>query len=147
MLQDLTKLKIDAISSEIQHQNNLIGQRTTLLVTSQAFLFGAFATLLNGFDSAQKAQRAIKLLRFAIPLVGLLIPILVLLAVVSAVVVIRRLREEHDLLCNKLADGGVEWLRCQPIHLVIFGQMLPVAASVGFLTAWIGVIVELRDVQ
>jgi hypothetical protein len=45
---ELTKDEYTFLSEEMRHEDNLINARIPWLVNSQSFLFGAFATTLNG---------------------------------------------------------------------------------------------------
>jgi hypothetical protein len=137
----MTKVKIDrrfsdnevnAIVSAIEHENDLIGQRTNWLVMGQAFLFAAFASLPQQGD-VHVITRGVKLMRFLIPLVGLLLPVLVLLAVSAATYAIWQWRSEHNRLCKVLEAKGLEWPSIGPASwVVVTGQVLPIAVALGF---------------
>jgi hypothetical protein len=147
MTKDWLILKLNAVASQIKDENELIGQRTTWLVMSQSFLFGALATLLTVVGNAKMAERAVSLLRILIPIVGLLLPSLVLLAVSTSIYAVWQLRREHDRLCDTLEADGFDWLRARPRWAVISGHLVPIAASVGFLVAWIAILVEIKSRQ
>jgi len=139
--------KLNVIASEIRHEDNLIGQRTTWLVMGQSFLFGAFASLIAQVSSVSAAARVAKLLRVLIPLVGLLLPVLVLLAVSAATYAIWQWRAEHDRLRKMLEAEGLDWpLLSNATWVMVTGQLLPIAAALGFALAWVVIIIQLRTV-
>ena len=138
----ITRLK--AIVSAIEHEDDLIGQQTTWLVMGQSFLFAAFASLLQQGD-VTVISRGVRLMRLLIPLVGLLMPVLVLLAVSAATYEIWRCRCEHNRLCRVLETQGLEWLPVGPSTWVAAtGQVLPIAVSLGFAVAWTVILIRLR---
>jgi hypothetical protein len=86
--------------SQIEHEDNLINQRLSWYVAAQAFLFSAYAILLN-------APSQVRLQRFAtqqeilfslIPLVAIGASILTYITVIAAMLAmanLRRLQERH----------------------------------------------------
>ena len=88
------------IRSQIEHEDNLINQRLSWFVAAQAFLFSAYAILLNapsqvrleGFGTQQE------LLFFLIPLVAIGVSILIYITVIAAMLTtanLRRLLKTH----------------------------------------------------
>jgi hypothetical protein len=144
LMEDFLIRKLEAIASEIKHENDLIGQRTTWLVMGQSFLFAAFASLLQQGD-VTAITRGVKLMRLLIPLVGLLMPVLVLLAVSGATYAIWHWRTEHDRFCKVLEAKGLEWTAFGPTTWVtVSGQVLPIAVALGFAVAWTVILIRLR---
>ncbi|MBV8056200.1 MAG: hypothetical protein JO071_13275 [Deltaproteobacteria bacterium] len=47
MTEDFLIATLNAIASQIKHEDSLIGQRMTWLMMGQAFLFAAFASLIE----------------------------------------------------------------------------------------------------
>ena len=142
MAEDSLILRINEVSSNIKHEDNLIGQRTTWLVTSQSFLVGAFVALLVGIHDPTRAARAIWLMRLLIPLVGLLLPLLVLSAVAGAACAILRMRTDHDRLRNAIVATGLDWPTRHPFWVTIAGVVLPIGACLVFLFAWSVILIE-----
>ncbi len=81
MSEDSLIARLDMIEAQMRHENDLIGQRMGRLVISQSFLFGTFATLVGLRGVGTEAAGAVRLLLVLIPLVGVLLPVLVLPAV------------------------------------------------------------------
>ena len=136
--------KLSLIASEIRHENELIGQRTTWLVIAQSFLFGTFVAVVG--QRSEGARTSIGALLFVlIPFVGVLLPVLVLLAVGAASFAIWEWRAEHDRLCEGSAAKDLDWPRLgHRFLLTVFGHALPVGVSIGFLLAWIVVLIAMR---
>jgi hypothetical protein len=144
LTEDFLITKLNAIVSEIKREDDLIGQRTTWLVMGQSFMFGAFASLIVQVN-ASTTTRVVKLLRIMIALVGVLLPVLVLLAVSAATFAIWRWRAEHERVCRILEAKGLDWPHVgQNTWVMIIGHLLPIAVALGFTLAWIFILIQLR---
>jgi hypothetical protein len=144
LTEDFVITRLSAIVSAIEQEDNLIGQRTTWLVMGKSFLFAAFASIIAQGD-VNAITRGVKLMRLLVPLVGLLMPVLVLLAVSAATYAIWRWCSEHDRLCKVLQAKGLEWSSIGPTTSVaLTGQVLPIAVSFGFALAWTIIIIRLK---
>ncbi len=138
MGEDSLIARLNMIEAQMRHENDLIGQRMSWLVISQSFLFGTFATLVGLRGVASEAAGAVRLLLVLIPLVGVLLPVLVLLAVGAATYAISQWRAERERICEMPEAKQLDWPRLRHGSLVTaLGQLLPVAVSVGFLLAWL----------
>lgn len=144
MSEALLIAKLNLIASKLAHEDNLIGQRTTWLVMSQSFLFGAFAALVTEMSHAGTAGPVAKLLRIVIPLVGVLLPFLVMLAVGAATFALWKWRAERDRILRMPEAKELDWPRLEHPMVLAFGQVLPNAVAVGFLLAWIVILIQLR---
>jgi hypothetical protein len=145
LTEDLLITKLNAIASEIKREDDMIGQRTTWLVMGQSFMFAAFASLIVQVN-ASTATRVVKLLRVMIPLVGLLLPVLVLLAVSAATFAIWHWRAEYGRICDILEKKGLDWPHVgHHTWVMIIGQLLPIVVSLGFTLAWIFILIQLRN--
>jgi hypothetical protein len=144
MSEDVLIAKLNLIASEIKHEDDLIGQRTTWLVISQSFLFGTFVAVLALKGETGMAAAFAKLLLVLIPLVGVLMPIMVLLAVSAAAAAIRQWRAAHDRLCETPEGQALEWPRLQHrTSVVLLGHLLPLTVAVGFVLAWVAIMITL----
>ena len=144
MSEDVLIAKLNLIASEIKHEDDLIGQRTTWLVISQSFLFGTFvAVLALPGETVMEAAYA-KLLVVVIPLVGVLLPIVVLLALYAAASAIRQWRSEQDRLCEMPEGKELDWPRLRHRNeVVLLGNLLPVAVALGFALSWVAIMITL----
>ena len=75
--------RLNMIAVQINHEDELIGVRVSWLVISQSFLFGTFVALLGLKGVAGPEAGVVTLLLTLIPLVGMLLPVLVLVAVAA----------------------------------------------------------------
>jgi hypothetical protein len=142
--EDVLIAKLNLIASEIKHEDDLIGQRTTWLVISQSFLFGTFVAVLSLPGETAMAVAYAKLLVVVIPLVGVLLPIVVLLALYAAASAIRQWRAEQDRLCGTPEGQELDWPRLKHrTQVVLLGNLLPVAVALGFALAWVAIMITL----
>jgi hypothetical protein len=134
--------KLNMIDAQLRHEDDLIGLRMSWLVISQSFLFGTFATLVGMRSVAGRTADAIRLLLLLIPTVGVFVPILVLVAVGAATYAMSQWRAEHDRICNLPEAQLLDWPSLKRRKLVmVLGHALPIAASVGFLVAWLVILI------
>jgi hypothetical protein len=136
--------KLNLIASEIKHEDDLIGQRTTWLVISQSFLFGTFVAVIALKSGTVMAVAFANLLLVVIPLVGVLLPIVVLLAVFAAAHAIQQWRAEQDRLWETPEGKELDWPRLKHrTSVVLLGQLLPITVAVGFALAWVAIMITL----
>ena len=146
MTEELLIAKLNMIGSEIKHEDDLLSQRTTWLVISQSFLFGTFVAVLALRPEGLAAGFA-KLLVVVIPLVGVLSPIVILLALYAAASAIQQWRAEHDRLCGTPEGRALDWPRLKHRTTVVFlGHLLPISVAGGFVLAWVTIMITLRIV-
>ena len=137
--------RLNMIAEEIRHEDNLIGQRMTWLVISQSFFFGTFVTLAGEGTVVKGESAAVRLLLFLIPLVGVFLPLLVLVAMGAAHYAISQWRAERDRIFELLDARQLHWPRLRKWKLVSrLGQLLPIAASIGFMLAWFLILITTR---
>ena len=144
MSEPLLIAKLNLIASEIKHEDDLLSQRTTWLVISQSFLFGTFVAVLALKPEAGLTKAFAKLLVVVIPLVGGLLPIVILLALYAAASAIRQWRAEHDRLCGTAEGKALDWPRLKHRTSVVrLGQLLPTTVAIGFALAWVAIMITL----
>jgi hypothetical protein len=133
--QPLSPLKhVELLRDEIRFEHTLIANRLSVLLTGQAFLMAAFAVAASGNEEHRE-----HFLWFAygvVPMVGLVVALLVLLAVVEGE---RRLGElRRRLYEDKELKGFAE--KVCPQLLSCFGRCISlfyvVAMPVVFAVAW-----------
>ena len=143
MSEDMLIARLNMIAVQINHEDELIGVRVSWLVISQSFLFGTFAALLGLKGVAGPEAAVVTLLLTLIPLVGMLLPVLVLAAVAAATYAIYQWRVEHDRICKMAEAKQLDWPELKHRHLVsLMGHLLPIVGSVGFLLAWLSILIE-----
>jgi hypothetical protein len=139
--------ELNLIASEIKHEDDFLSGRTTWLVISQSFLFGTFVAVIVLSGRAGMAAAVAKLLLVVIPLVGVLLPIVILLSLYAAASAIRQWRAQHDRLCATPEGKDLDWPRVKPqTRVVALGHLLPITVAVGFALAWVGIMITLNVV-
>jgi hypothetical protein len=129
------------IRSQIEHEDNLINQRLSWFVAAQAFLFSAYAILLN-------APAQVRLQRFAtqqeillslIPLVAIAVSILIYITVIAALLAMANLRR---LLKNHMEDSAL----FPPVQgyrqTFLLGQATPILIPFVFMSSWIVLLIK-----
>ena len=135
--------RLNMIAVQINHEDELIGVRVSWLVISQSFLFGTFAALLGLKGVVGPEAGVVTLLLTLIPLVGMLLPVLVLVAVAAATYAIWQWRAEHDRICKMAEAKQLHWPDLKHRSLVsLMGHLLPIVISVGFLLAWLAILIK-----
>ncbi len=119
--------RLNTIAAEIRHEDDLIGARVSWLMISQSFLFGTFVALVG--------------------LKGAVVPVLVLMAVVAATYAISQWRAELDRICELPEAQPLDWPDLKHRRLVtLMGHLLPIAGGLGFLLAWIVILIKMGRV-
>jgi hypothetical protein len=131
------------IRSQIEHEDNLINQRLSWFVAAQAFLFSAYAILLNAASQVRlpsfAAQQAV--LFSLIPLVAIGVCILIYITVFAAMLAmanLRRLLESHLEQEQRALFPPVQGYR----QTLLLGQALPVLMPFLFLVGWIVLLIK-----
>ena len=145
MDEDSLIARLNKIDAEIRHEDGLIGVRMSWLVISQSFLFGTFATLVGQRTVVGSATGAVRLLLILIPLVGVFLPLLVLVAMGAGSYAISQWRAERDRICEMPEAKQLDWPRLKQRKTVtLLGNLLPIAASIGFLLAWLVILITME---
>jgi len=143
MSEDTLIARLNMIAVQINHEDGLIGQRVTWLVISQSFLFGTFVALVGLKGVVGPEAGAVRLFLTLIPLIGMLLPVLVLVAVGAATYAIWQWRAEHDRICKMAEAKQLDWPDLKHRGLVsLMGHLLPIVCAVGFLLAWLVILIE-----
>ena len=92
--------------AQIEHQDNLLGSRTSVFVTSQSFLFSAYAIIANNAAPRAFLQPVDpkRVLLVLIPLVAITTSALFIPAIASGVLAMRRLRRQYRQLTGHPPD-------------------------------------------
>ena len=144
MSQDALIAKFNLIAAQIRHEDGLIGQRISWLVISQSFLFGTFVALVVQKGVVGPAARAVKLLLILIPLVGVLAPVIVLVAVGAAIYAIAQWRAEHDRLSATPEARQLDWPDLtHQTSVEVLGHLLPIAIAVVLALAWAAIMIQM----
>jgi hypothetical protein len=108
------------LRAQIEHEDNLITQRLSWFLASQAFLFSAFAILINGPEKSPFGGREqMTFFRF-LPLIGIAIGVLIWIAILGGVLSMSRLR--------RLAAARPDLAPFPPIHGPWYTRRMGLAA-------------------
>jgi hypothetical protein len=131
------------IRSQIEHEDNLINQRLSWFVASQAFLFSAYAILLNVPSQVrlQSFETQREMLFFLIPLVAIGVSILIYITVIAAMLAtanLRRLLKSHMNEKESALLPPVQGYR----QTLLLGQASPLLMPFLFLVGWIVLLIK-----
>jgi hypothetical protein len=129
------------IQGRLAHEDDLINQRISWLVSSQSFLLSAYAITLNGITGAKDHPHGAiqeKLIGF-LPLVGIACVILVLLALVGGLYAIKDLRQ----LAVERFPKDLFYLVCKQ-RWQLLGVSAPALIPFVFLVIWMAILTAER---
>lgn len=126
------------IRSQIEHEDNLINQRLSWFVAAQAFLFSAYAILLNAPPQVRQQSFATQqeILFYLIPLVAIGVSILIYITVIAAMLAmanLRRLLKTHMNEQDSALLPPVQGYR----QTFLLGQATPILIPFLFMSSWI----------
>lgn len=106
--------QIGRLCEAIKAEFDLIGVRMTWLVTSESFMFAAFATCIANLTTTKGLilATALRYLAVALPVFGAIVAILVWIGIRAAHSVVIRIKKEREELMNTLP----EHLRIELVH-------------------------------
>jgi hypothetical protein len=126
------------VRGQIEHEDNLIGQRLSWLVAAQAFLFTAYAITVSnsGPNHTQPVIDRMRLLLWIVPITAILTCALIYATIIAgsiAIVALRRLYHSH-------ADHS-ECPGLPPVlgyrRTLVLGQIGPLLLPLVFLAGWL----------
>ena len=95
------RCKYDILRGRMDHEDDLITSRLNWLITSQSFLFAAYATLFRSGGAQQVVGAEVPLLVRLIPFIGMISGILIYTAIIAGVVA---LMHNRSLLRTHLGE-------------------------------------------
>jgi hypothetical protein len=132
------------IRGQIEHEDNLVGSRISWFVTSQSFLFSAYAIIATGFQvvTDKSILDAKHVLLVVIPSIAITTSILILLAIFSGIQAMSALRSQYGKLRGVFNDATP----LPPIHgdrsTRVTGMAAPVLLPPLFMAVWIFLLVR-----
>ena len=137
------------IRSQIEHEDNLINQRLSWFVAAQAFLFSAYAILLNAPSQVrlQGFARQQEILFYLIPLVAIGVSILIYVTVIAAMLAMANLRRLLKSHANELESHAKEKeILLPPVQgyrqTLLLGQASPILIPFLFMISWIVLLIK-----
>jgi hypothetical protein len=124
------------IRSQIEHEDNLINQRVSWFVTAQAFLFTAYAIVLNAPPQVRLQSFATQqeILFSLIPVVAIGVSILIYITIIAAMLAMANLRR----MVKDHVDDSTLLPPVQGYRQTFFlGQATPILIPFLFMISWI----------
>jgi hypothetical protein len=124
------------IRSQIEHEDNLINQRVSWFVTAQAFLFTAYAIVLNASPQVRLQSFATQqeILFSLIPVVAIGVSILIYITIIAAMLAMANLRR----MVKDHVDDSTLLPPVQGYRQTFFlGQATPILIPFLFMISWI----------
>jgi len=134
---DTDREALESIRRRLDHEDNLVNQRLSWILTSQAFLLTGYAILLNAPIDLRSPMhvRHHGLLMWLIPLTGIVTVLLIWLAILGALIAMR------DLRACATAHPGFDSIHIQGRPLTRWmGLSAPLLIPAVFLSTWLVII-------
>jgi hypothetical protein len=132
------RCKYDILRGRMDHEDGLITSRLNWLITSQSFLFAAYATLFRNGGAQQVTGQEVPLLVRLIPFIGITAGILIYTAIIAGVVALihnRGLLRPH---LTAVISRDHEFPHVQgPSWMVWLALLAPLLLPLAFVGAWI----------
>lgn len=131
------------VRGQIEHEDNLIGQRLSWFVAAQSFLFTAYAITVSnsGPNHTGPVIERMRLLLWLIPLTAILTCVLIYATIIAGSLAIVALHRLYHNYVDHAATTGLPpvqgYRRTQ-----ILGQAAPMLMPLVFLTVWVLLLVR-----
>lgn len=126
------------VRGQIEHEDNLIGQRLSWFVAAQAFLFTAYAITVSnsGPNHVPLIIERMHLLLWLIPMTSILTCVLIYVAILAGILAMADLRRLYQKHADFEAVTGLP-----PVlgfrQAQIMGQVAPMLVPLVFFTVWV----------
>jgi len=127
-----------AIRSQIVHEDDLIAQRLSWLVSSQSFLFTAYAIVLNGPAVTRSAlmSRQQALIYQVIPGIAMISAILIYCGIIGGAVAMNSLRKAFQAQFATHGRSAVPSVQGN-IRTLLLGHIAPLTLPLIFAAVWL----------
>jgi hypothetical protein len=125
------------VRAQIQHEDNLITQRLNWFLTSQSFLFTAYAIVANGTADVNTRN----ILLHIIPLIAITAGVLIHTAIVGGTIVMARLRAMFRTHESAARNAGLPAIQGSAVTRAM-GILAPLGLPVAFVAVWIMLIIR-----
>lgn len=127
-----------AVRAQIVHEDDLIAQRLSWLVSSQSFLFTAYAIVLNGPLAARNAiwARQQLLIYQVIPGIAMVSAILIYCGIIAGTLAMHSLRRAFQAHFEPQGPSVVPAIQGNGRDLVL-GHIAPLTLPVIFAAVWV----------
>ena len=131
------------IRDQIEHEDNLIGQRLSWFVAAQSFYFTAYAIVMSNIrgDHTSWVTSQMRLLLILLPMVAILTSLLIYATVIAGLVAMAKLRDLYRKFVARERAAGLPpvqgYRRTQ-----ILGQAAPMLLPGIFIAIWMILLVH-----
>jgi hypothetical protein len=126
------------LRGQIEHEDNLVGSRISWFVTSQSFLFSAYAIIATAFQSSTTTQSALDakhLLLVIIPSIAISASVLILMSILSGIRAMTALRIRYVHLIARWEDPMLPPIQGNRLNRMI-GMAAPTLLPPLFTAVW-----------
>ena len=126
------------IRGQIEHEDNLIGQRLSWFVAAQSFYFTAYAIVISNIrgDHTSWVGGQMRLLLLMVPIVAILTSLLIYATVIAGLVAMAKLRDLYRQFATREEAAGLPpvqgYRRTQ-----VLGQAAPMLLPGIFIAIWL----------
>ena len=126
------------VRQQIEHEDNLVNQRLSWLLSSQSFLFTAYAISLNGpaIIRSKTLESTVGLLILLLPLVSILSALLIGLTVWAGMWTMQKLRRQYARLFQSTFGDEIPPIQSTGGALFL-GHFAPVFLPILFIVIWL----------
>jgi hypothetical protein len=137
------RCKYDIIRGRMDHEDGLVASRLNWLITSQSFLFAAYATLFRNGGAQPVAGQGIPLLVRLIPFIGICVGGLIYTAIIAGVVALMRNRRLLRLHLMAVQARDPDFPRVQGYRPMAWLALLaPILLPLVLVGAWCVLLTE-----
>lgn len=140
----------ELIRGQIDHQDNLVSQRVTWQIITQAFFFGAYASVLNAPKEAKSPlfEAEQLLLLWLLPIAGLLAGALTYISIIVSLKTIEYLRSLYESFSDSKTPEEDTSSKLYPHiqglpHLTKWAKLTPMWMPAVFTFAWLTILMRL----
>jgi hypothetical protein len=131
------------LRGQIEHEDNLVGSRISWFVTSQSFLFSAYAIIATGIQptASQTALDAKHVLLVVIPGLAIAASVLILMSIFSGFTAMKALRKRYTRVAPQDADLLLPPIQGDRLNRLA-GMAAPALLPPLFMAVWIFLLVR-----
>ena len=131
------------VRQQIEHEDNLVSQRLSWLLSSQSFLFTAYAISLNGPSviRSKVLENTLGLLILLLPIVSILSALLIGLTVWAGMWTMQKLRRKYARLFESQFRDEIPAVQSTGGALFL-GHFAPILLPVLFMVIWLLLILK-----
>jgi hypothetical protein len=131
------------LRGQIEHEDNLVGSRISWFVTSQSFLFSAYAIIAGGIqpNASKTGLDAKHVLLVVVPSMAIVTSILIMISIVSGFEAMRLIRHRYNQLLSSTDHEQLPALQGSR-RTRLAGMAAPVLLPPLFMAVWIFLLIR-----